>query len=64
MQFLGKVSRIYAHILLDIHPSHCYLSSSHVKCISLYVVESNDNVVLGNRLKVKLKGSANVHVKI
>jgi hypothetical protein len=57
MQFLGDV-------LLDTTPSHCYLNSSYVRCIGLYVQKNNDKVVLGNGLEIELEGSVNVHVKI
>ena len=63
MQFLGKVSGIDGHILVDTDASHCYLSSSYVKRIGLHMKENNGKVVLGNRLEVDMEGTVNVHVK-
>ena len=37
MQSLGILSGIEGHILIDIVASHCYLSSSYVKQISLHM---------------------------
>ena len=63
MQFLGKVSGIDRHILVDTAASHCYLSSSYVKRIGLHVKKHNGKVVLGNGLEVEMEGTVNVHVK-
>lgn len=64
MQFLGNVSGMDAHVLLDTAASHCYLNSSYARRIGLHVEEDNGKVVLGNGLEVELEGSVNVHVKI
>ena len=64
MQFLGNVSGMDAHILLDTAASHCYLNSSYARRIGLHVEKDNGEVVLGNGLEVELEGSVNVHVKI
>ena len=34
---MGKIYRIYGHILEDPSINHCYISSSYVKCISLHM---------------------------
>jgi hypothetical protein len=64
MQFLGDVSRMDVHVLLDTVASHCYLNSSYARRIGLHVKEDNRKVVLGNGLEVELEKSVNVHVKI
>ena len=64
MQFLGKVSGIDVHVLIDTIASHCYLNSSYVICIGLNVAKSNGLVMLRNGLEVELEGTVNVHVKI
>ena len=62
IQFLGKISGIDWHILVDTVASH--LSSSYVKRIGLHMKENNGKVVLGNGLEFNMEGTFNVHVKI
>ena len=64
MQFPSRVSRMDAHVLIDIVASHCYLNSSYATHINLNVLKSNDLVMLGNGLEVELEGTINVQVKI
>lgn len=64
MHIQRKVSEIDAYVLIDTTASHCYLSSSYATRIGLYVLESNNSIVLGNGLKLKLEGTINVHVRI
>ena len=64
IQFLGKVSRIDADVLIHTTASNCYLNSSYATCIGLNVAKNNGLVMLGNGLEVELEGTINVHVKI
>lgn len=48
IQFSRKEYGINEHNLVDIVSSHCYLSSSHDKRISLHVKENNGKMVLEN----------------
>ena len=64
MQFQGKVSRIDAHVLVDIVASHYCLNSTYAKRIRLHMVEDNRKVMLENGLESEFEGKCKVHIKI
>lgn len=64
IQFLGQVSRIDVHVLVDSVASQCYLISLCVNRFGLYVVKDPVTMVLRNGSRSELEGIINVYVKI
>ena len=64
MQFLGQVSRLNAHVILNIAATDCFFNSSYLDNFRLHYVKDSNVLQLANREEVQFEGYVKLHVKV